>query len=122
MKSCLNLVALYLLASVYCDDVWNVDDRALGEAEEEAAKHQIIVYKKSLDKEEIEALKKYHEEKCECKVDHLESVGAFVLTYDSANHKTIADLGLDDTKEVGEDDSVVQINGLMSRASIPIDP
>ena len=104
------------------DDQWNVDDRALGEAKEEASKHQIIVYDKSLDKTEIDDLKQYHENKCECKVDQLESVGAFVLTYDSANHKTIADLGLNDTKEVGEEDSVAHISGLMSQASTPSDP
>jgi len=122
MKLYLILLALYLIASVYCDNLWNVDDRALGEAEEEAAKHQIIVYDKSMDKEEIDALKEKHEKECECKVDHLESVGAFVLTYDSANHKKISDLELDDTKEVGEEDSVAHMTGLMSRASSPTDP
>merc|ERR1712136_712592 len=94
-----------------CNDPSSVDEKA----REEASKHQIIVYDKSLDEKEIDDLKQYHKNKCECEVDQLESVGAFVLTYDSANHKTIADLGLDDKKEVGEEDSVAQISGLMPR-------
>ena len=121
MKSRFILVAIYHLGNANCNDPSSVDEKALEEAREEASKHQIIVYDKSLDKKEIDDLKQYHKNKCECEVDQLESVGAFVLTYDSANHKTIADLGLDDKKEVGEEDSVAQISGLMPRSSTPSD-
>ena len=123
MKLYFILSVLYLIAGVYCDNLWTVDDRALAEAAEDAAKHQIIVYNKAeLSEKEVENLMKEHEEKCGCKVEHLKSAGAFILTYDTADHKHVEALNLDDSKEIGVEDSVAHLTGLMSRANIVDDP
>jgi len=123
MKSLFILPVLFLVAGVYCDNLWTVDDRALAEAEEEAAKRTIITYDKAnLSEKEIEDLMKEHEERCGCTVKHLKYAGAFILIYSSANHIKVEDLNLDPTKEVGGEDAVAHLNGLLSRVDNPTDP
>jgi len=77
------------------------------ELRETAAKTQIVTY----NKQELEAaggvaaLKAQLEEKCKCDVKHLAAAGGFILTYDSADHMSAAQLQMDinDVAHASED-------------------
>ena len=66
----------------------------LAELRENAAKNTIVTYNKHDLKEAggIEAFKSQLKETCQCELEHLESIGAFVLHYESADHMTAAQL------------------------------
>jgi len=61
---------------------------AMRDLEEDAAKNSILTY----DRQQvaaaggIPALKESIEEKCQCDVEHLDNIGAFILHYSSSNH------------------------------------
>jgi subtilisin family serine protease len=46
---------------------------------------------------------------CECEVEHLKNVGAFILSYTSTTHSTAKSLKLDTNREIGVEDEVVTI-------------
>merc|ERR1719295_2264833 len=66
----------------------------LAELRENAAKNTIVTYNKHDLKEAggIEAFKSQLKETCQCELEHLESIGAFVLHYESADHMSAAQL------------------------------
>ena len=66
----------------------------LAELREIAAKNTIVTYNKHDLKEAggIEAFKSQVKETCQCELEHLESIGAFVLHYESADHMSAAEL------------------------------
>ena len=66
----------------------------MAELREIAAKNTIVTYNKHDLKEAggIEAFKSQLKETCQCELEHLESIGAFVLHYESADHMSAAEL------------------------------
>ena len=63
----------------------------LGVIEEKAAKKSIAWYDKS-KVDDTHALMLKVKEACNCEIEHLESIGSFVLTYASADHMAASKL------------------------------
>lgn len=66
----------------------------LAELRENAAKNTIVTYNKNVLKEAggIDAFTAELKETCQCRLEHLESIGAFILHYESADHMSAAQL------------------------------
>ena len=55
---------------------------------EHIAKTSIITYKKAeISNEEITTLLQNIKQQCHCHVDHLDAIGAIIITYTDSNHK-----------------------------------
>ena len=78
------------------------------EMEEEASKNSIVSYDKSAMKAKgpgaIQALQEQIEKACQCEVEHLDGIGAFLLHYKSADHPAAAQfLDIPDVSHASED-------------------
>ena len=99
-------------------------DKDLRENQEKAARTSIVTYNKAeMTINQIENEKKRLEELCKCDIEHLPAVGAFLLSYNKANHLKANNLDIKNSKEVGAEDDVVSIfeNDTASR-KMPNDP
>ena len=84
--------------------------RGVQEATDQAARTTIVSYRKSeMTLDEITAEETRLRTECRCNVQHLSSVGAFILTFDSSDHLGLSNLNLAASKEVGIEDQIASI-------------
>merc|ERR1712223_472589 len=122
MKTLALLAALLLLDSVvYGKDPWAIYSRSDIEAREadlafrkaKTEKASIIVYDKhQMSKAEVaeeidRIVSKCEELGCPCDVKNLGKIGVLEVTWNCDPHPDVNDLGLDDTKETGAEDQLV---------------
>ena len=104
------LLCLCILARIDCTFASLERIRGVQEATEKAARTTIISYRKSeMTLDEIAAEETRLRTECRCNVQHLSSVGAFILTYDSSDHLGLSNLNLAASKEVGIEDQIASI-------------
>merc|ERR1712038_1502703 len=116
------LASLLLLDSVvYGEYAWEISSRSDIEAreadlafrKEKTQKTSIIVYDKhQMSKEEVaeeidRIVSKCEELGCPCDVKNLGKIGVLEVTWNCDPHPDVNDLGLDDTKETGAEDQLV---------------
>ena len=78
--------------------------------------------KTEFSKEDIKKEKERIEEECQCYVQNLPNVGAFVLTYMSTAHKLSSKLRTIPSREVGADDIAVGIHHNIDSRRLSSDP
>ena len=98
--------------------------RGVQEATDQAARTTIVSYRKSeMTLDEITAEETRLRTECRCNVQHLSSVGAFILTFDSSDHLGLSNLNLAASKEVGIEDQIVSIlDDEIAARQTPTDP
>ena len=117
-------VSLVMLLNITFNEASEIKSSDLDTNEQRAAKTMIVSYKKS----KMTAFQVTNEHtriknKCQCDIQHLPNVGAFILTYTTANHAGVDILKLDPSKEIGVDDEVVTIfDDDLTRRQTPTDP
>jgi len=95
------------------------------EMEEEATKHSIVTYNKAsvAAAGSLEALEAKIKEKCNCNIEHLASIGAFKLNYDSSDHLNAAEmLEIPDISHASEDLVVFMDLDRERQSTSPNDP
>jgi len=122
MKTLALLASLLLLDSVvYGEYAWEISSRSDIEAREadlafrtaKTQKTSIIVYDKhQMSKEEVaeeidRIVSKCEELGCPCDVKNLGKIGVLEVTWNCDPHPDVNDLGLDNTKETGAEDQLV---------------
>ena len=81
------------------------------EMEEEAAKNSIVSYDKTSVKD-IKALQEQIEKECNCEVEHLDAIGAFILHYKSKDHPAANQFVNIPNVSHATEDHVVHMDGL----------
>ena len=110
MRRAIFFLQLMLFRDIVCNDDMRIRKRELRATQEKAAKTSIVTYKKAeMTAKQIEDETRRIGQLCNCTVEHLQNVGAFVLSYRSANHLNASNLDLDHSKEVGGEDGIVTV-------------
>ena len=106
-------IALHVifLQTINCNRARQSIARYLEMNQKQAEKTTIVTYQRSkMSPNDIINEHTRLKSDCQCDVEHLSNVGAFILTYPSRNGQTLAKtLKLDTSREVGVNDEVVTI-------------
>ena len=111
MKHLVIVLQVIFFQSMECDRAREAIARYLEINQKQAEKTTIVTYQKSkMSSNDIIIEHTRLKSDCQCEVEHLSKVGAFILTFPSSDGQTLAkSLKLDTSREVGVNDEVVTI-------------